>query len=988
MNLRGAAPPPPPAQTQARTSSRPVHDARFDDATVSSSSPTDASGDSFLARAVDDLVDIMPEVGDSVGPYLLMRELGRGGFARVFLAEQTDLENRLVVLKFSRGASREPWLLARARHPNIVPILSRAEVNDGALQMIAMPFLGGATLAAVLERRALVRGRPSRRSARRRLLDDLDALSAPEFPSVGWERPARRLLGAMTDEQAFAWIAARLAEALDHARGRGVAHGDVKPSNILLTAGGEPMLLDFNLARTTAPDADARALHFGGTLAYMAPERLAVLVDGAPRPDADPHRADLYALGLVLLEAVTGWSPSLDDRDDQNKNADDNGDNPPDSLVERAARHVRLRGEGEGGANLVRRAEEGSGRSIPPALRSILAHCLHADPEARYDRGWKLAEDLDRWRAFQPLAFAPEPPRRHVLARWARRNRRGLSAGLAAAFVVALVAATLIVGDWRLGRRLENEALARLALLKDDPHSSIFDFQRPGEPLRRRDPAETEASALRALRTYNLVDDDAWRERDAFRYLPTADREDLELYLMEQALRYGRILAERPAAFDDWRRAAAILDRAFGPVAWPRAPLSLRRRLADQLAAHARRPLEDPPAGEADAEPWVEAYLDGIVAELDAEARGAVATDGGLDAALAHYNRLLAMRPSSFWGRYRSAVIAFGRGRWDAAAADLAICLKRRPDNPILRAFLATCLLNQGCSEEALEQCNQALDAAPDRAEFFQIRAFIRASSARLTGLQEDIDRYELLMRLLPPSYFQNPTTGDLAAPAAGSVAASSRALPLADLSAWRPRTGGSSSDLVELDPGELTSRAVLASKAREAGLPSLAMAELSKLLTLDPDNLVGRVDRLCLILDQGSIQNPLWLRQARDDLNRVLDDPGLAEYVDGSPRRLEALHSASRRLAAHGLRHEALRLAAEALEASREAKLPLGRSYYTLAQAQAVAARTEERWTVAAAENLWRAILANRDFETWFIQDHAFNPIRPQVRAILNSRR
>jgi len=964
--------------------------AGFDDSTLPSSRPAslEATTDLLSARSRaevdvndgdgDDPADPMPGVGDSVGPYLLKRELGRGGFARVFLAEQTDLADRLVVLKFSRRPSREPWLLARARHPNIVPILSQAEVNDGDLQMIAMPFLGGATLGAVLGRRASAG--PARQAARR-LLEDLDAASAPELPTAGWESPARRLLEGMTDERALAWITARLAEALDHARGRGVAHGDVKPSNILLTAGGEPMLLDFNLARAT--DAEAWTLDFGGTPAYMAPERLAILLDDFPLRAVDLHRADLYALGLVLLEAITGWSPTLDGRDGGDEKGNGNGDAPP---LAKAQRYARLRAGG--GEPLVRRAEAAADRAISPALRSILVRCLQADPEARYDRGWKLAEDLDRWRADRPLAFAPEPARRHVLARWARRNRRGLSAAVVASCVVGLVAAVLIAGDWRLGRKLRSEALGLLNLLENDPQFSIFDSQRPGEPFQRRDPAEVAASALRSLRAYHLLDDDAWRERDAFRHLPAADRDDLELFLMEQTLRYGQSLADRPASPDDWRRAAAILDRAFGPGVWPTTALALRRRLAEQLAARERRPAEGVPANPVGAAPWIEAYLDGIAAELDAEARGVDPTDDGLDAALASYDRLLRLRPDSFWGRYRSAVIAFGRGRWDAAAADLAVCLKRRPDNPILHGFLATCLLNQGRPEAALEQCDLAVASAPDHAEFFQTRAFIRASSTRPDGLEEDIERYELLKRLLPPSYFQNPTTGDLADPAAGSVAASRRGIPVADFTAWRPRTGGSFPDLVEADPGELASRAVLASRIREAGLPALAMSELTKLLTLDPDYLVGRVDRLCLILDQDPTDNPQWPRLVRDDLESALNDPRLPDYARGSPRRLDALHSASSRLAAHGLRHEALRLAAEALEAARIAGLPQGRSYYTLAQVQAVAARTEDKWAAASAANLRRAIAANPDFETWFIQDPAFNPIRSQIRALLDASR
>ena len=88
----------------------------------------------------------LPEAGDSIGPYVLRRELGRGSFARVFLAEQADLENRLVVVKLATRSTREPWLLARARHAHIVEIVSHAVVDD-AFQLICMPFWGGATLA-------------------------------------------------------------------------------------------------------------------------------------------------------------------------------------------------------------------------------------------------------------------------------------------------------------------------------------------------------------------------------------------------------------------------------------------------------------------------------------------------------------------------------------------------------------------------------------------------------------------------------------------------------------------------------------------------------------------------------------------------------------------------------------------------------------------------------------------------------------------------
>ena len=226
----------------------------------------------------------LPEAGDSIGPYVLRRELGRGSFARVFLAEEADLENRLIVVKVSTRVTREPWLLARARHAHIVEIVWHTLVDDGAFQLICMPFFGGATLGAVLD----VRREQSRAAASGRdLLDDLDRAAAPEYPGDHDARPARAMLARLSYDRAIAWIVARLAEALDHAFSRDVAHGDVKPSNILLSADGNPMLLDFNLARDGAlvVDDPSRAVDPGGTLAYMAPERLRALASREPPLD-------------------------------------------------------------------------------------------------------------------------------------------------------------------------------------------------------------------------------------------------------------------------------------------------------------------------------------------------------------------------------------------------------------------------------------------------------------------------------------------------------------------------------------------------------------------------------------------------------------------------------------------------------------------------------------------------------------------------------
>ena len=231
----------------------------------------DACSPSLLERWVTPapLNENLPSAGNEVGPYSLRRELGRGSFARVFLAEQVNLENRLVVVKVAVRLTREPWLLARVRHPHIVEVVSHAVVEDCGFHLICMPFLGGATLSTILAER---RGRSPGASGRD-FFRDLDAVPAAELPSSQAAHPAREILAALSYEQAVAWIGARLADALDHAFTKNVAHGDVKPSNILLAANGNPMLLDFNLAREGSTfGSNCRVDDPGGTLACMAPE--------------------------------------------------------------------------------------------------------------------------------------------------------------------------------------------------------------------------------------------------------------------------------------------------------------------------------------------------------------------------------------------------------------------------------------------------------------------------------------------------------------------------------------------------------------------------------------------------------------------------------------------------------------------------------------------------------------------------------------------
>ncbi|MFO0960591.1 MAG: serine/threonine-protein kinase [Isosphaeraceae bacterium] len=364
------------------------------------------------------------EAGDRLGPYLLIRELGRGQFGCVFLAAQSDMEDRLVVVKVGRRPSLEPRMLAKAQHRHVVEVLAAGKTLEGHFHWVCLPFRGGATLADIL---AEWRSRKARPSTGREFLDLLDAVAAPENPPSRLSRAARELIAAGSHAQGMAWMVARLAEALDHAFRQGITHEDVKPSNILVTADGDPMLLDFSLGLgLQAPGDEARGEW--GSLHYMSPERLREFADGRggrPSRPLDNHRADIYALGLVLAEAISGRPPY-----------EPQGD--ADLLPwEVAAELAKGRGSESGVARRL--------KDVPLGLRPILSRCLAPDPSDRYRAAVHLAEDLDRWRNDRPPIHCNTRSAILPLFRWARKRRAALagaalflSAGLLASVAVLL----------------------------------------------------------------------------------------------------------------------------------------------------------------------------------------------------------------------------------------------------------------------------------------------------------------------------------------------------------------------------------------------------------------------------------------------------------------------------------------------------------------------------------------------------------------------
>jgi serine/threonine-protein kinase len=270
--------------------------------------------------------------------YEIEREVAQGGMAEVYLARD-QLLNRPVALKalfpeYAREPSfverfrREAQAAANLNHPNIVAIYDWGQ--ESGTYFIVMEYVEG------------------------RSLRDLIRSEAPLDPHQAAE------------------IAAETAAGLAFAHRNGVVHRDVKPGNVLLTRSGSVKVTDFGIARAGTTDGLTQTGSVMGTATYFSPEQAQGLpVDG---------RSDVYSLGIVLYEMVTGVAPF-------------NGDTP----VAVAYKHVREEPVPPSQRN----------PDVPPDLEQIILTALAKDPDHRYQTADDLQADLLRFRRGRPPAAAP-----------------------------------------------------------------------------------------------------------------------------------------------------------------------------------------------------------------------------------------------------------------------------------------------------------------------------------------------------------------------------------------------------------------------------------------------------------------------------------------------------------------------------------------------------------------------------------------------------
>jgi len=682
----------------------------------------------------------MPEIGESVFGFRLERELGRGAFARVFLARQSHLAGRPVVLKVSQIEGAEPQTLAQLQHTNIVPIYSVHEDERAGLRVLCMPYFGGASLSDVLNevwhasslpRRGeeLVRAldaasRQGDKETRRQGENDNRSVSLSPCllvslsggaPGELSEQTPRARMARLPYVQAVAYLGAALADGLAHAHQRRVLHRDIKPSNILLGADGQPMLLDFNLSQDATQEG-AHAL-LGGTIAYMAPEHLRALSTRSPAlARGVDRRADIYSLGMVLYEMLSGRGPF-----EQSASY-----TPLPMLVEAMA--VERGRE----TPSVRKARP----DVPWGVESILRRCLAPDPAQRYERAEHLAEDLRRFLEDRPLRHAPELSLAERAQKWARRHPRLTWAGAVGAASACLLLLTMLVLVSVRARLVDttdqlaaSRADERKRRFEEGLVQALFYVNTKNELADHLDLGEGAARA--ALDLYEILDRPDWQQHPDWQRLDGPDR----ARLAEEARDLLLLLAGARARQARWDRQAltdalALLDRAEAipdvppcQALWVDRATYLQHLGEAVKAAAARDRARTVPASTAHDHYLLamahvrEQKYARAVAQLDEAVRlnprdywswmqrGLCHQELG-DAALAisDFATCVGLRPDFPWGYYNRAVALTAAGKRREAVADYARALELDPQ-------LLAARLNRGVLHLELKEYAPALEA-------------------------------------------------------------------------------------------------------------------------------------------------------------------------------------------------------------------------------------------------------------------------------------
>jgi len=402
-----------------------------------------------LALSVGDAVEVVAEqLGDNLGPYKLVKRLGEGGFGIVYLAEQTEPLRRRVALKVIK-----PGMDSRQ-------VIARFEAERHALARMDHPGI-----ARVFEAGATAAGRP---------YFVMELVEGPRITDYCQQRdlstPARLDL------------IIEVCRAVQHAHQKGIIHRDLKPSNILVAereGKPAPKVIDFGIAKATEEPLTDETFRtsfqqFLGTPAYMSPEQA-----GLGAMDVDT-RSDIYALGVLLYELLTGRAP-FDKPDLLRAGLEEmrrviRETEPPKPSTKLGQELVLMTTRKAASGSPAEALKSGAGdaalhrlsqvKDLIPRVRGdldwIVMKCLEKDRARRYESASGLALDIQRHLNHEPVTAAA-PGTLYLAAKFARRHRAGL---LTASALVLLLGAGVVASSWQAVRATRAEAASRIEAAK------------------------------------------------------------------------------------------------------------------------------------------------------------------------------------------------------------------------------------------------------------------------------------------------------------------------------------------------------------------------------------------------------------------------------------------------------------------------------------------------------------------------------------------